>query len=270
MNRRIPAEHPTKAMEINEVVIFRRRRKSASHCNLNSLYFTVKKTKGEFYGRDIFMFYAIGRDVSIEGSFDEVVEELANSNRTHKYNHQIAYIKCSHGWIYQLEVFDQSLGEVGPFEDPKRCGIGIVLTELCLIDPQINDLKEGNRAFDYLEDQQTAYDFVMKYCQKLVGLKMAAETIGPIPRSGGHTYLTAAIRMRYDRLLINTGDCDDHSYGPPDPNPVKFYEPKIAKDNYVSVTGNINACGRNGRCEAYKQSWFFCSFKKGIKRKRVP
>ena len=91
-------------------------------------------------------------------------------NRTHKYNHQIAYIKCSHGWIYQLEVFDQSLGEVGPFEDPKRCGVGIVLTELCLIDPTINNLQEGNLAFDYLEDQQTAFDFVVKYCQKLVGL----------------------------------------------------------------------------------------------------
>ena len=76
--------------------------------------------------------------------------------------------------------------------------------------------------------------------------------------------------MRFDRLLINTGDCDDHSYGPSDPNPVKFYEPTVAKKNYDSVTGNINACGRVGRREAYKQSWFFCSFKKGIKRKRVP
>ena len=75
--------------------------------------------------------------------------------------------------------------------------------------------------------------------------------------------------MRYDRLLINTGDCDDHSYGPSDPNPVKFYEPKVAKANYDSVTENINACGFEGRCEAYKQSWFSCSFKKGIKRKRV-
>ena len=264
MDRRIPVD-PTDSMEINEVAIFRRR--TTSHCKLVSLYYTVIKTGGKFFGRDSFIFYAIGRDVSTGGSFDEVVEELAVVNDTHKYKQQIAFIMCYHGVIDALEVFDRSLGDEGPFEDPKRCGIGIVLTELCLIDPQVNDPKEGNRAFDWLNDQPTMLNFVKETCQKFVGLTMTAETRGSYPRSGGKTYLTAAINMRVDRILIYTDFCDP---GEPDPNPVKIYEPKVAKDNYDPETGSINPCGGFERCDAFFQSWFFCSFTKGTKRKLTP
>ena len=242
MSRRVP-EHATASMGIGEVKIFQRR--AIEHCNLNSLYFTVMKTEERMFGKEAFIFYAIAGD--------EIDGVVGGFNQTHKYNHQIAFIVCNHGWIDLLEVFDRSLEVVGPFENPRRCGVGIVLTELCLIDPNVNDPREGNLGFDYIEGQQTMRERAKDNCLKFVGLKMAAKASGPNPRAGGLTYLTAAIRMDYDFLLINSGYCHDEKM-----TRTNIYDLQDAKDNYDPVTGNINACKGYGSCEAYNNNWFFC------------
>ena len=82
---------------------------------------------------------------------------------------------------------------------------------------------------------------------------MAAKASGSNPRAGGHTYLTAAMRMEYDILLINSGYCHDEFM-----TGTNIYDLQDAKDNYDPVTGNINACKGYGNCEAYNNNWFFC------------
>lgn len=133
-----PVFHPATPMDEGESRIFRISQTrfipqpGRETCGLNAKTYLVRKIpeiKTDYEGDYItFHFYAIS------GVTD--FSEILNGNVTHKFESQVAYIRCSHGWIHWLDVFRNRLG-VTIQENARGCGIGVVLTELCLIDPDI-------------------------------------------------------------------------------------------------------------------------------------
>ena len=158
------------------------------------------------------MFYAIAGDPNeilneTTGDLQRATfNEIPDATSQRRYENQIGYIRCLHGWIHHLKVFENSLTLEGQPENPLRCGIGTVLTELCLIDPDVNarrsqnDQGQGNRALEHLRGFEEL-EMVKNDCDKLVGLRMASN-----PKSTAHTYFTAAINMKYGRLLVDLSD----------------------------------------------------------------
>ena len=247
--RRI-ALHPTRPIQIGETMPFA----TKPQCSFRE--FVVKKRflPGKA-SPSYFYFYAVSRAAN-------GFKELAGGTETHKYQHQLAYITCLHGWITQLTVFDKSLGMKyeGPMkfygnEDPRGCGIGIVLTELCLIDPEVNNMKLdkdkrgneiGNKALRILK--QDMKERTNKNCYKLVGLTMAAN-----PKQAGHVYFSAAINMDYNKMVVVL----DRGW---EKTNVKYniYDTRVAKQNY-KPNGDIDSCCGYEKCHAYSRSWIFCA-----------
>ena len=238
--RRVPTQHPTEEMEDGEYKTFRR--KDDPSCNLRSLYFTVLKTENRFTSNDLHVTY-----YAITGE-DTEFTQIPRATLKRKFVNQIAVIQCTHGWIDDLEVFEESLNPGGPTEKALRCGIGTVLTELCLIDPDISAGRQGNLAGEMLEEFPEFTDRVMRNCHHLVGLRMATKK-----KATAHVYFNAAINMIYGLLLI------EDFYGP-DSNSIKIYPTQAAKDNYDSDTGRILPCGQcSETCQAWGRRWFFCA-----------
>ena len=187
-------------------------------------------------------FYAIsGRTDFIERAGDSI---------THKYESQVAFIKCKHGWIDEVDVFEESLEPNIPgarnAENSRNCGIATVLTELCLIDPFLNRLGNLNKAERYLRNFVEQHELVTRTCEKLVGLAMTAW-----PVTGAQTYFSAGIRMKYEKLMIDQSKKKDE---------FKIYETKIARENYDTNTGIIQpCCEETEQCSALFQQWFFCA-----------
>ena len=228
---------------------------------MTDLYFTVHKSEKIDDGQNIFMFYVVPGDFE-SAQFDEIMgppddREKPGTKLSYIFHGQIAVIRCSHGFIDDLMVFEESLGDVQPTVDARRCGIGTVLTELCLIDPDVNIPNPGNMALDILSTNPHAkheFEMVNNKCQKLVGLMMAAEvTNAEFPHAGGRTYFTAAINMRYRMLVIDSTFYSDESR-----NALSVYDVKTAKENYDIRTGNINPCCNHGICDAHQSYWLFC------------
>ena len=209
-------------------------------CALNAKTYSVRKTKeiktdhkGDYYS---FYFYAIF-------GVNEF-NEIQNGNETHKFESQIGYIRCSHGWINFLEVFRNRLG-VANQENPRGCGIGIVLTELCFIDPDINKLNSGNRAMPLLKEDVHTQQLVKDNCIKLIGMTMFAD-----PLAGALTYFSAAIRLDYRKLIVDPLR---------DGAKFKIYDTKVAKENFDINTGRIEpCCQETERCDTLMTNWFFC------------
>ena len=113
---------------------------------------------------------------------------------------------------------------------------------MCLIDPEINTLKEGNTAISVLDER--VRDLVKDNCYKLVGMTMSS-----IPASAARTYFNAAIDLGFDKLIV------DMTMGPN----VKYniYETLVARQNYEN--GDIEACCGNERCSIYLRTWIFCA-----------
>ena len=217
--------------------------------------FVVQKEfeEGDEDSPSYFYFYAVSR--SQGGQFIE----LAGSTHTHKYQYQVAFIRCIHGWIGMLNVFERSLGIEN--ENPRGCGIGIVLTELCLIDPEVSTMKVhetediGNRAMQILRRKGGYMEGLVKEnCYKVVGLTMTAT-----PPSAGHVYFSAAINMGYDKMIVDLSGMN-----------VKYnvYDTKVAKQFY-RWNGDIDECCNlmmyneqvtiNEKCSAYSRIWIFCA-----------
>ena len=244
-NRRVPGQHPTAEMEEGEIVTFQR--KNDPNCTLTSLYFSVRKihyrstdfphpSTRDFY----FNFYAVTGE-----TYGENLTELPNADWKRRYVNQIAYIQCTYGWIQDLQVFPHSLNPGGPTENPQKCGIGTVLTELCLIDSGINVQRQGNLARFILSGFPADFPRVERDCPALVGLGMAA-----YPMGAAHVYFTAAINMRYRLLLIETLDSSS----------INIFPTQSAKNNYNSDTGTIDPCGEcSDICQAWGRRWFFCT-----------
>ena len=244
-NRRVPEAHPTQPMEDDEYKVFQR--KIRPECTLSSLYFTVLKEQEFDTIRNIFYsrFYALAGNIA-EEEVDFV--ETHSSDYRRKYQRQIAFIECRHGWIDYLTTFKYMQGTTGPIVNAQNCGIGTVLTELCLIDPDLNVRRHGNEARNLLNGYNE-FDMIENYCDELMGLSMEVDDMPT-----AHTYFTAAINMGYMIMMIDDSD-EESQYQ----NPLKIYATRVAKHNFDTTTGDILPCCDNPLCNAYTQTWFFCN-----------
>ena len=247
--RRIHPDHPTQKMDTDEIMTFRR--KNHTDCSLRWKLFTVKKTSQPAgVGKSVddrFIFYAVA------GRFWQ--NELKNSSGYRRYENQIGFIVCGPGWIELLEVFYNARLRGDSFDtwrnvNAQNCGVGVVLAELCLLDPYIFERDEHNQAKQHLD---AAGLTIHESCKRLVGLTMASSRPG-----GGLVYFSSGIRMGYRKILIfqecEIGDLeyDQYSYN--------TYDTQVARDNYVYelLSGNIRACAGYERCEAWLKNWYLC------------
>ena len=199
---------------------------------------------------DSFTFYAIAR------RFGDFIE-LENPSFDRIYKNQIAVISCGPGWIYNLDVFDdarltvkneQDMSNVDSIVNARKCGIGVVLTELCLLDPDIYAFDEHNWGRKLLNDHGIT---VHQDSRKLVGLAMAAT-----PPGDGHVYFSSAIRTGYERLLVEKY-CLPSLPGEEEGYQYITYETRVARQNFDS-SGEIGPCSGNERCNAWLKNWYFC------------
>ena len=173
------------------------------------------------------------------------------------YKHQIGAITCGPGWIFNLDVYDNAelkiKNEQGRYVDrfvnARRCGVGVVLTELCLLDSDINALDEHNRGKALLDDNGIT---LYTNCHKFVGLTMAAHSPGD-----GHVYLSSAIRTGYQKLLVHKG-CLPGLPGEEGQHEYNTYETRVARQNFDSSSGDIGPCSGYDRCRAWLKNWYLC------------
>ena len=259
--RQIFSDHPTHPTEkMNTDDIMRFQRKLSPDCKLTRRTFAVIKT-GQKDGvrksmEDRFTFYAISGRYVYEVP-NRTRYDMANNR---KYENQVAFIQCGPGWIQQLTVFHNARlkieNEEGELVDQvvnaQMCGIGVVLMELCLLDPDIFENDEHNRGKMELDNGGM---ILHENCDKLVGLSMASNRPG-----GGIVYLSAAIRIGYHKILI------DQSRLPPGMGGSKgkqrvynAYETQVAKDNFKAISGEIGPCAGYENSDAWHRTWYLCS-----------
>ena len=241
--RQLFPAHPSRKMLTGETQTFRR--KLVPECRLRGKYFRVLKITQRSEDRplqDIFTFYAIYGRYNIFS----LIENPTNADI--KYEYQIGFIRCNPGWINHLQVFEDASWRRWDNEqrqyvlevvDTRRCGVGVVLTELCLLDPEVFVKDHENKADINLNNAGTT---LHDNCDKLVGLLLTT--------TEAHVYLSSAIRMGYQRLLIDMSDGMSHTFN--------AYDTSVAQQNYNDATGSIQACDENERCEACFRQWYFC------------
>ena len=285
--RRTILDHPTQKMDDDEMIEFRT--KVSPGCRLRHKTFTVMKKSIRSGATksiaDRFKFYAI----AVMPFMPLFIELEGNPLSDRIYKHQIGAITCGPGWIFNLDVYDNAelkiKNEQGRYVDrivnARKCGVGVgrwlamivgskkidtrnywnftnsiknildeVLTELCLLDSDINALDEQNRGKALLDDNGIT---LYTNCHKFVGLTMAAHSPGD-----GHVYLSSAIRIGYQRLLVYRGGLMAGEIGEEQEVDYNTYETRDAKQNFDSSTGDIGPCCGNDRCEAWMKNWYFC------------
>ena len=149
------------------------------------------------------------------------------------YIGQVAVAHCRHGNIDFVKVSSKRN------HDARQCGIATVLTELCLLDPDIHERGERNAAYKTLRKYQMETN-----CIQMVELQMSAR-----PLSGAHAYFSAAINTGFNKLIVVWWGFRRQS----------IYDTVVAKQNYDAKTGYIEPCCQNeDRCKAEDAHWIFC------------
>ena len=185
-------------------------------------------------------------------------------NREDRYKNQLGRITCKPGWIEYVRVNDNAQG----------CGLGTVLTEMCMIDPVLtrNDVK-SNLVYKKLkanfkkEGRQEAFSHLETRCNSLIGLEMAAKPVkgpdGDDVHAGAFAYFKAAMQMNYHFMVVEDGPNAPNykklaaKKDPPESEcekTIRYYPVEDAKKLYSSATGDIEGFKGSGQ----KAKWYFC------------
>ena len=186
--------------------------------------------------------------IMVEGMF------VASINSENGEIIQVATASCLPGWIDNIEVED----------DARGCGIGTVLTELCLIDPYFKFLYPfsgfvTNKAILFLNDYPVQLDHVETYCRRgLMGMLMTAESHKDL--GVANAYFNAALKQGYNRMLIFEHDEQEFHYlWVRDAK--RLYQTDFTQGGKPGWIGNKNEqchCNDCDLFEAYDRTWFFC------------
>ena len=223
---------------------------------------TYKVLKEKLIGRKTYNFFAVN-------NLHHKVDRRDSMYR--RYHKQIGYATCLHGWIDMVSVVPYA----------QNCGIATVLTELCLIDPNINKNIQGNRAVKEIFRRNIEETFSLEsrtddkmvrdvanhlrdHCSHLVGLEMKAK-----PLKGAYAYFSAAKRMGYQYMVVQFYDhARKRRSNPNSETPCgqkfKYYEVEVAQGLFDPNTGNIedpiedidpegSTSGSGDRAK-----WYFC------------
>ena len=223
-------------------------------CNLPLPTYTVKKIEDK--NSESMIFYAIpGSFPGLKKVSEEVSERFFVEN-------EIAFIGCKLGWIVNIRVVKSA----------RYCGIATVLTELCMIDPELSVNNEKNKVFEELgmrswnagfsDEAIDARKHLKGHCTNLVGLQMTAD-----PADGAFAYLSAATRMKYHYMVVEHASSGiakkgkrrrGNSAAQEQCSPtIEFYEVADAHRLYDGKTKRIG----NSEGSGYQAKWYFC--KKG-------
>ena len=219
-------------MRVGEVIVFKINKPRHPNCRLTQHTYTVTKKSQGLWGFTI-EFYA-----SINGQ-------------------AIASGTCSPGRIRDISVADHPI-------NAKNCGISSVLTQLCLIDPELNYLYHASRpneALEFLGKYPEQHGLVQEYCKGLMGMLMTAR-----PPKGAHGYFNAALRSGYRRMLVLANNKFHYFWvqtakerfdsGPETilPNLPGLQRPKIGLIDEACCNEGCEKCS----CDAWGKEWIFC------------
>ena len=245
----VPAEHPTwrepMLRGVHNYRTFWINKIRHPNCRLKENTFKVVKSRT---GRDV----QFDQGVTIE--FQALKEQFDATNPDHVdeiYNYQMGYITCTPGWIDDVRVHSMPT-------NARDCGISTVLTELCLLEPEIYVLHQPpdnrpSKSIQYLLQQGYAHELfdIENSCNYLIGMWMKAE-----PMSGAFAYLGAANRMGYRRLYLETAA-----------GGFFYFWVKDALNSYDENTGKFTLMGEcccddcdteHRKCDGFGGRWFFC------------
>ena len=220
-------------MKLNKVQTFKIDYNQRKSCKLLDkqnkkveTYYVKKIVKGE----DDWHFYA---------SVDEDFTESENSDFTEKNDDQLGYANCDKAVIDQVYVE----GGDDDMRKARRCGIGTVLSILCMIDEDVNpgDGIALNVNVHFRGHGNAIIEKVKKECKKVVGLKMAAA------EGGGNTYFEAALQVGYNRIILY--DTEE-------------------KDWVWTDVKKAQQCYNEKRFGCYGEYWYFC--KEAVKSTKPP
>ena len=231
---RVILEHPTRPMRNGDHEIFKINRAKHPNCQLKENMYHVKKVEDKQV--------VLGKH-SIIVVFTAAVGWISGENQ------KIGHSSCSLGWITDVEVEQWARG----------CGIATILTELCLIDPDINNLQERantvqNKSIFMLGNYPVTLGHIRDYCNALIGMIMLAR-----PLSGAHAYFNAALRQGYNRMLVfsQTGGLKIHYLWVQDAK--RLYQSDGPWKGWIgNEFEGCPHCSSCGAIEAWRTEWFFC------------
>ena len=143
----------------------------------------------------------------------------------------------------------------------RNCGIGTVLSELSMVDPNIYRNTEKNHVLKFLSGISTDLaiqirELLSSRCiNGLVGLENEAES------SGGFTYLSAAKRMSYQYMVVQYHndkiENHDHSSGQC-VQKFRVFKVTYALKLFDGATGRIEDEFGDNAGSGEKAMWYFC------------
>ena len=151
-----------------------------------------------------------------------------------QYALQLGFVMCHKGYLDQTTVYDMAVTPVGIL-DARNCGMGTVLTSLCMIDPEL-DMLPTNEILEYFEADRKTATTIKQGCQKFVGLHMVAD-----PKTGAYKNFNAALNNGYNKMLFKTNK-----------GAYRWYDTTKAKECYNHETGMI------GDDINFGIHWWFC------------
>ena len=251
--------HPQRPMALGDKMMFNIDRRKP-RCRVFSPYFHVikrfkdvesedeyekrrrrrKRANYEEPGQDGTYFYAI---TGLQ--FKELPDTPENFYSKNEYENQVGYAWCRHGWIQYIGVNPNARG----------CGLGTLLSELCMIDPDLNANRHGNLVFQWLrrggqsDEKQQALEHLQSRCHGgVIGARNVAMSAQGRLQVG--MYFSAAMEMGYQYMVVQIYNKDINQCGPN----VLFYNVKVAKQIFNANTGNIGDVEGSG----YDARWYFC------------
>lgn len=236
MARRVTDVRPLKICEIGSYSVDK---KKYNNCKLDKDKYSVRK---EPQGYNSWVFYA-----TINQNFIETGSESIDK----KYEDQIGYGSCLRGWIKKIEI------NLKPI-NARSCGISTVLTQLCMVDPDIIAMGEANQALQKLQSYEPERKIFIDKCKDVVGLTMAAN-----PKTGAYAYFSAAIETGFTKMQIQhkKGWGRFVFYPEKGDNEIQaFQDTRKWRDGYNKDTGNINdPSAPEGEYKLTENDlWYFC------------
>ena len=224
--------HPSIAMSTGSTNSFQIDRDNQPKCRLKTEEYQVIKLHE---GKE-FNFYVV------TGNRFELDEEDGGVFKATKYKSQIGYATCLPGWIDLVRIDNLARG----------CGISTVLSELCMIDPQIYSIDNENEAIENVENSEGEQaNFIAHHlrnrCSHLIGLVMVAD-----PLTGAYAYFSGAIRLKYEYMVVHLYDRKRRECT----HQFLSFNVKTAQTLYKEDTGKIGDIDGSG----YEAKWYFCKY----------
>ena len=223
---------PVRALETNEIEVFdiNINRVKCALAPAPAKYWIMKQTDPD--DANGFIFYAASYEAFTLG-----ITSISKFPKRRQAGH-IGYAECERGMIYFVEVKETAQG----------CGIGKVLSSLCMLDPSIHKLENSKALASSAKEWTHGEAKFLEQCRRLIGLNMSSKTV-----AGGFAYINAAHLTGYQYLVVQVFDSDKSCVKD------EFVRYEIhwirAEGKYNGKTGLIAGDKGTGK----GANWLFCS-----------